>query len=172
MHCCLLLASCHVPTAGIRKLQSASSADTDMHTGWVMCFSVRTVEPATPPADADLWVPQPDMEDQPESAPVPSRRAVTDVADAEPWLPLVHGGLQPEQIHACPMHVKVLLAKLTRLTNQLNHAEICKTGIQQPLTAAYEFWQIPADRAMALYMYQIEIGDQDCGTLLLARSSI
>jgi len=25
-------------------------------------------------------------------------------------------------------------------------AEICKTGIQQPLTAAYEFWQIPADR--------------------------
>jgi hypothetical protein len=29
-------------------------------------------------------------------------------------------------------------------------AEICKTGIQQPLTAAYEFWQIPADRAMVL----------------------
>jgi hypothetical protein len=27
-------------------------------------------------------------------------------------------------------------------------AEICKTGIQQPPTAAYEFWQIPADRAM------------------------
>jgi hypothetical protein len=46
-------------------------------------------------------------------------------------------------------------------------AEICKTGIEQPLTVAYEFWQIPADRAVpAMVLYPIEIGDQDCGTLL------
>ena len=42
------------------------------------------------------------------------------VVDVEPWLPPVHARLQPKQIHACPMHVKVLLAKLTQLTNQLN----------------------------------------------------
>jgi hypothetical protein len=29
-------------------------------------------------------------------------------------------------------------------------AEICKTRIQQPLTAAYEFWQIPADTGLML----------------------
>ena len=54
----------------------------------------------------------------PVTGPAPSSwRAV---ADAEPWLPPVHAGLQPKQIHACPMHVKVLLAKLTQLTNELN----------------------------------------------------
>eukprot|EP01047_Picozoa_sp_COSAG01_P042666 COSAG01_NODE_3738_length_5746_cov_133.642642_5_plen_239_part_00 len=47
-------------------------------------------------------------------------------------------------------------------------AEICKTGIQQPLTAAYDFRQIPAGGAMRLN--EIEIGDQDCGTLLNLRS--
>jgi hypothetical protein len=46
-------------------------------------------------------------------------------------------------------------------------AEICKTRIQQPLTAAYEFWQIPADdRAIC---YQIEIGELFCSTLLNLR---
>jgi hypothetical protein len=47
-------------------------------------------------------------------------------------------------------------------------AEICKTGIQQPLTAAYDFRQIPAGGAMRLN--PAEIGDQDCGTLLNLRS--
>jgi hypothetical protein len=47
-------------------------------------------------------------------------------------------------------------------------AEICKTGIQQPLTAAYDFRQIPADGARA--QNEAEIGDQNCGRLLNLRS--
>jgi hypothetical protein len=47
-------------------------------------------------------------------------------------------------------------------------AEICKTGIQQPLTAAYDFRQIPADRARA--QNEIEIGELFCGRLLNLRS--
>ena len=47
-------------------------------------------------------------------------------------------------------------------------AEICKTGIQQPLTAAYDFRQIPADRNRA--QNEIEIGELFCGRLLNLRS--
>ena len=47
-------------------------------------------------------------------------------------------------------------------------AEICKTGIQQPLTAAHDFRQIPAGGAMV--QNEIEIGELFCGTLLNLRS--
>jgi hypothetical protein len=47
---------------------------------------------------------------------VPLRTAAGPVPPPGP--PPIHSGLQPEQIRACPVSAKNLLAQLTRLTNQ------------------------------------------------------
>lgn len=148
---------------------------------------MRTETVATPPADvaagpaaaasvdppvADLWVPQPDMEDhyalQPDTgelgAPVtgPAPSSWRAVVDAEPWLPPVHAGLQPEQIRACPVSAKIVLAKLTRLTNQLNQEmEYAKQtiGTLMSIQIAQQQRHAAAEQELAQHRRRLEYHD-------------
>lgn len=145
---------------------------------------MRTETVATPPADvaagpaaaasvdppvADLWVPQPDMEDhyalQPDTgelgAPV-TGPAPSSWRPPEPWLPPVHAGLQPEQIRACPVSAKIVLAKLTRLTNQLNQEmEYAKQtiGTLMSIQIAQQQRHAAAEQELAQHRRRLEYHD-------------
>ena len=96
----------------------------------------------------------------PVTGPTPSSwRAVV---DAEPWLPPVHAGLQPEQIRACPVSAKIVLAKLTRLTNQLNQEmEYAKQtiGTLMSIQIAQQQRHAAAEQELAQHRRRLEYHD-------------